>query len=243
LCLGTITMNDSITDISLEATAPSIPTGSPVPHFILPVVQIIALASPPFRGRSFLFVHLIAAAAYSAHTNQFSDDPGLRYGLACVWPYYMATIAKLLFTVPEQDFYRLDKGPIQAPGWSFAKFKWAAALFINHRGIGWNFQVKGVPEQAPTTRTWFVLQRICKLFVSYLILDALACYQRLHFDGNDQATLTYRDSNILTSFWNSAVAGMTPYFLMSVQYSLLSAVTVSIGICAPEVRSSLCNRE
>ena len=56
----------------------------------------------------------------------------------------------------------------------FNKLKWSAALYCNPRGIGWNYQVRGIPKQrAPNDKMGFILQQIKEIAIVFLAIDAL----------------------------------------------------------------------
>ena len=153
--------------------------GSIIPHLLLPLVQIFAFALPPFRYRSHIFVPLILALIYGTWSNLCSDAPDLRGFMIGQWPWYLNTLEKLLFhPVPEKEYWRMGRPAQEAMSMSFfSKLKWSAALYCNPRGIGWNYQVKGIPKQrAPNTKMGFFIQQIKEIAIVFLAIDALNMY-------------------------------------------------------------------
>ena len=92
------------------------------------------------------------------------------------WPWYLNTLEKLLFhPIPEKDSWRVGKPAQEAMSMSFFnKVKWSAALYCNPRGIGWNYQVRGIPKQrAPNDKMGFIIQQIKEIAIVFLAIDAL----------------------------------------------------------------------
>ena len=121
-------------------------TGSVLPHVLLPAVQIFALALPLFPHRATLFVPTIPALIFATWANLCSDAVDLRSLMIGQWPWYVGTLKKLAFGLPEQDYWRVDRPHAEAMsmrGLSTTNFKSAAALYCSPRLVGWNQQVKG----------------------------------------------------------------------------------------------------
>ena len=154
-------------------------TGNLLPHLLLPAVQILAFTLPPFHYRSHIFVPIILALIYATWSNLCSDAVDVRGFMIGQWPWYLNTLEKLLFhPVPEKEYWRMDKPAQEAMSMSLlSKLKWSAALYVNPRGIGWNYQVKGIPEQrASDTRRGFFIQQFKEIAIVYLALDVLNMY-------------------------------------------------------------------
>ena len=96
------------------------------------------------------------------------------------WPWYLGTLEKLAFGLPEQDYWRVDRPGAEAMsmrGLSPTKFKWAAALYCSPRLVGWNQQVKGVPEQkAPPSKAAFFLERLKSLAICFIFIGMCNMY-------------------------------------------------------------------
>src|SRR4051794_25467187 len=119
-----------ISPYSLTAIAPTV---------LLPLSLLLSLSLPPFRFRGILCSILIISLVYLTFTSPFppsSPNTQARYGLFAIWFYYLPVLHKLLFTIPEESFWRIhhdekgritsEKEGLQLKGW--AKIKWAAAL-------------------------------------------------------------------------------------------------------------------
>ncbi|CAF9922109.1 hypothetical protein IMSHALPRED_005340 [Imshaugia aleurites] len=110
-----------------------------------------------------------------------------------------------------------------------SKLKWSAALYVNPRGIGWNYQVKGIPEQrASDTRRGFFIQQFKEIAVVYLALDVLNIYTSRYYykPGVDPLTLTIRADTWPRGIWN-AYSGMANQVLTT-SYLHLQIATFSV---------------
>ncbi|MCJ1240129.1 hypothetical protein MMC14_008129 [Varicellaria rhodocarpa] len=128
------------------------PRSSIVPHALLFIIQILALALPSFRGRRSLISMLIIGLAIRALLGpHFTNNVGLAQLFTISWSYHMATLAKLAFSGEdgsEARFWRIDRPQKEAmrfAAFGWAKLKWALKMITNQRGIRWNFEVKNVP--------------------------------------------------------------------------------------------------
>ena len=89
-------------------------TGSVLPHLLLSAVQIFALALPPFPYRATLFVPIILVLILATWANLCSDAVDLRSLMIGQWPWYLGTLEKLSFGLPEQDYWRVDRPRAEA---------------------------------------------------------------------------------------------------------------------------------
>jgi len=214
--------------------------GNWLPHLLLPLSQLLALTLPPFRFREHIFVPIIASLAYATYTNQFSDTVSGRALAGIHWTVFLGTIEKLMFGVPEQDYWRLDRAYAEAKGmpFGFKKLHWATSLALNQRGVGWNYQVRGVPKRsAPQSKWSFIAYQFFKYVQYYVLSDLLHAYfVRYHYlEGVNIAFLDLRADTWTRSFCNAFCAGAKLYFPIQMNYTLVSIVSVLFGICQPKV--------
>ncbi|KAG9230929.1 toxin biosynthesis protein [Amylocarpus encephaloides] len=226
------------------------PQSSIIPHIILYVSQIIALALPPFRGRREVFSILILGLAVYVYANpHFTNNVSLAQPFTIAWSYYMATLAKLLCSKvpgPEGSYWRIDRKAKEAllyKSLGRKKILWAAVLIFNQRGIRWNFQVKNVPQSPPhETRRNFLLRQLFQFLKCLCIADLLfEVGTRLFFTSTD-GTVGNMDSKYLTlrhpdwrwDFGKCLVFGATPYFMLSMQYAQFAFVAVFLNLSKPE---------
>ncbi|KAI0401587.1 membrane bound O-acyl transferase family-domain-containing protein [Xylaria palmicola] len=225
------------------------PSASIAPHIALYFVQIIALACPPSRLRRSLFSILIFGLGLYAHLHpHFTNDVGLAQPFIISWSYYLATLAKLLFSGPEgpeAHFWRVDHPRQEAlsySAFSWKKIRWAFALVINQRGVRWNHQVKNVHPIRTQKKADFLVLQVWKFAKYLLVADLLFSLSRRLFFTNADGTIGPLDSHSLTlrhadwrwSFAKALVFGSTPYFMLSMQYAQLAFVSVALGISMPE---------
>ncbi|RWA09793.1 hypothetical protein EKO27_g5289 [Xylaria grammica] len=120
-----------------------IPDASIVPHLLLFLVQILALASPPYRGLriGFIFIITILAVYCNLHRH-FTNNFDLAQPASLAWSTYLPTIAKLCVSEgknTESRFWRIDRQPAEAVGYAAFGAKktwWALVLMFNQRGLG-----------------------------------------------------------------------------------------------------------
>jgi hypothetical protein len=226
------------------------PTGSIVPHILLWVVQIVALAAPRFPGRRALSTSLIVFLAFAALRNaHFTDDPQSAQPFALAWANWLGTLEKILFSGkagPEGSFWRVDHAVCEAEAFgafSFAKLKWALVIIFNLRGVRWNYQVKNVPAALQGQRRGPFLRTQLLKFGYYLLMADImnSLWIRLYYTGPD-GTVGNLDSKYLSMLdpdwrWRLAktlIFGPFPYYFMNVQYTVVSMPAVLLGFSRPE---------
>ncbi|KAI1863933.1 uncharacterized protein JN550_009212 [Neoarthrinium moseri] len=148
-------------------------------------------------------------------------------------------MAHLMFVRPEREYWRIDRPQHEAESMSFGwrKLKWAAALWVNPRGIKWSQQIRGVRRgDAPVTRWHFVVYQLRRYLTFYFIVDAMMVYTLRHFyyPGVDMATLTVRATSWSRSLYNSWHVLLSVIAQLQFQYLVCSGLTVAIGIYDPE---------
>ncbi|KAH6666346.1 toxin biosynthesis protein [Halenospora varia] len=237
-------MNNNLANKQLKG-----PDSSIIPHILLWFVQIIALASPPFLGRRAIFsVWIILLAIYCNLHPYFTNDFALAQPFSIAWSFYMATLAKLLFSGPqgpESQFWRIDKPAKEAhsyPGFSWRKIRWAAVLMFNQRGVRWSHQVKNVPELPKMSKSRFLAIQLSKFVGCACAADILfEIHRRVNFttpDGQvgeiNSKYLTLRHSDLTWSLVKTFSFGALPYFMLSMQYAQGAFLAVLLGISKPE---------
>ena len=215
--------------------------GNTLPHILLPLSQLLCLSLPPFRLRSAVFVPWILYLAYGTYTNHMGDTVASRALSGMHWTVFLGTLCKLVWARPEHDFWRLDR--IQGEGitmsaFSPRKLRWAASLVFNLRGIGWNWQVKGVPaHRAPQQKAQFLVYQFGDWVKYYIITDLLGLYFETyhHAEGPALASLNLWDQHSLArSAANALFAGAKLYYPIQMNYTLASMISVLLGVCEPK---------
>jgi hypothetical protein len=185
-------------------------TGSILPHVLLLVSLPVAFASPPFPGRTLLFLSIIVGLALATQFDpHFSNDPGAAQPFSQSWSVWFAALEKL-FTAsrsakhggkpvigPESLFWRNKRGVREAEdlaGFGPAKLIWALGLLFNLRGANWNYQVKNVPELSATerkSRKHFLASRAFKTTYYFIMADVVNnLWIQLYYVGKDGSSYT-----------------------------------------------------
>lgn len=226
------------------------PDSSITPHILLWGVQILGLASPPFKGRrTILSILIIGLGTYCSLHPHFTNNFDLAQPFSLGWSFYTAVLAKILFSGsegPENHYWRVDKPAREArayPGFSWQKMRWTASLMFNHRGIRWNHQVKNVPAVSATTRSRFILGQLSKAAVCVCVADLLyEIHQRTNFTPSngqvgmvDSKYLTTRHDDWRWQIPKTLSLAALPYFALSMQFALVGSLAVLVGISKPQV--------
>ena len=218
----------------LKSTISGPSLGSYLPHIFLPISMIFGLASQPFKGRGVFWSSLIAYLAYKTLIDDFPTDKQLRYALSTSWIWYVPTLQKLLCSEPEQTYWRLDKQPAEAARMRFGlqKIRWAASLWSNPRGIGWNYQTRRLrpPAYSNNQRFRFILGQILGLLQYYLVVEAALLYLSTFSSPDILDNVTW-DKYVLIG----VVSGILIYASWQVNWTTGSILSVAMRLSQPEV--------
>jgi hypothetical protein len=105
---------------------------------------------------------------------------------------------RFYLNTPEAAFYKKDASGKPEPSPEklsvVDRFFWGLELMLVTRGIGWNWQVSGIPKSRPQTRASFLLARVAILVAMYaaLHLTAVSCQSILEGFGGVQDDDTRR---------------------------------------------------
>lgn len=247
-------MNQSTHHIRANTTLGE-PVDSILPHILMYIIQVTALASPRFPGRRFIVSGILLGLLVQAqlHPN-FTKDVAKAQPFCIQWSFLIATLEKFIFSGeegPESHFWREDKGKKEAEAYapfSLRKFNWAVMLIINQRGVGWNHQVKNIPACPDMKKSVFLAKQLVQLVKYYILADL--CFQLgiwFFYTNPETGIVGDVDSKLITldylcpgwNFTTRFVFGATPYFALSMQYTLMSIICVSLGLGTPKVRANL----
>jgi len=220
------------------------PSGTITPHILLVILQLLALSSPKFPGRRMISTLSITGLAILSQLNSpFTQELSAAQPWSLMWPHYLSTLEKILFSGPkgpESTFWHINQPIGEAsdfPAFSFAKVKWAAAIIVNLRGIGWNYQVKNIPKQSRFSKRSFLMWQ-CVDFVRLLLITDVLLQLSTHMfltsaEGEIGAMntkyATVRHKDLHWGFIKALVFGAGPYFFISLQYVACSIIAVSLG--------------
>jgi hypothetical protein len=211
--------------------------------YILPLpVCILSLWSPQFTLRGPLFSTLILFPLFLAQLYPFTSDSGFRFGLMLPWYIYFGTVAKILFSVPERSFWRLGherEEAVKMKEWGWAKFRWSVALMCSMRGVGWNFQVKGLPalEKENETKGQFLTRQLASFVWLFLATDLSSLVlRRVHFQPG--VNMSARDLDWGTRFLVLLVMGVQSYCSTSMLYQWFAIFGVLLGVSEQKVSNN-----
>jgi xanthosine utilization system XapX-like protein len=225
-----------------------VPTGSRTLHILLSIAQVAFLAGPRFPGRRAIASLTILGLLVGSQINPyFTDDLATAQPFSIEWATTLSVVEKILFAGPdgpEGSFWHIDKPVGEAlafSAFSFDKLKWALVLMVNMRGIRWNFQVKNVPPMKKTTRWNFVVTQCLNLVYFAFMADLFTqlgirlFYTTPNGPPPDSKYLKLGHDDWRWSFLKAFVFGATPYYMLSMQYTMMSIPFVALHLSAPEV--------
>ena len=248
--MGGTTTYDSHELISAPNLDLHTPTGSIVPPLLLLASQLVALASPPFRGRRLLFSALIIGLIIISQLNpHFTNDIARAQPFTIGWSVYLSTLEKILFSAhpgPEASLWHVDKPPREAlfyAGFGPQKLLWASVLLFNLRGVRWNFEVKNVPKARKTDKWSFLMTQSLNLVYYVLMTDLVVqleirmCYTAAggQVGALNSKYVTLRHPEWHWSFFKALVFGTIPYYMCCMQYTMFSVPAVLLGLSQPLV--------
>jgi hypothetical protein len=175
-------------------------------------------------------------------------------GSSFVNTFLRSVVFFLLHRDPSTDFYRIkDRHDLVSGGW-ITRLKWAAALSVTARGIGWNFQVpKCPPLRGPRTRAAFVRKRIITITQKLLVFVSV-CYGIIipfHINVYHLATTPPSASNLGLHWGDTIILPLHPVLFLkralaswtyimatriglSAAYEIAALVGVALGLTDPE---------
>ena len=113
------------------------------------------------------------------------------------------------------------------------KLGWSASLYCSPRGIGWNYQVKGVPEYHIKTKKEFFVGNLLWLAVVFLLIDITNVYiiETVYDSKPDPATMAYIDfpgsffgRRFYNMFWGTLAMVYLPVQNLYTQIALVSVL-------------------
>ncbi|KAK0630918.1 membrane bound O-acyl transferase family-domain-containing protein [Bombardia bombarda] len=235
-----------------------------LPHILLHFGPLLFYYLPPFHYRALVLILVVTTLEWQCTTSPWPPNRGdtraFRYGLSMSWIFVLPVVERLLLHTPERDFWRVDdlrdkkdhdRQPPQKPldEFSWAKLRWAVALFSTPRAVGWNFGSRRINAQReqmklqfkpnpkvgddktrfsfPSPRTRFILASLMHAFIGYLAWDAVMLAETkitIPLEWNwDTGTL----GRIACM---EVLMGVTVYSSMTMQFEAGTAVSVGLGL-------------
>ncbi|KAF2471727.1 uncharacterized protein BDR25DRAFT_22498 [Lindgomyces ingoldianus] len=220
-----------------------------LPQALLPLSIILSLSLLPFKGRGILCTVVIASIVYLTFVSPWPSEAQMRYGIMNSWFYYLPVVQKLICGVPEEEVWRVgarshggridrkreadevtgtEKEALEM-GFGWKKIQWAAELYANPRGVGWNFIVKSIPPPKYTNsqRTRFLIHQVAGFCLSYLLVDAGIAFVN-----------AYGVENALNGSWRDRFVVGSAYALVirsnwKLMWYFWSLIGVGIGVSRP----------
>ncbi|KAF4633757.1 hypothetical protein G7Y89_g4360 [Cudoniella acicularis] len=134
------------------------------------------------------------------------------------------------------DFSRAKDGTSPPPPkTAWGKLKQAWDLNTTMRGIGWNWQVKNIPEAASegTTNWQFAGKEFMKAGIFYFMFDFCSSTMKNSAYGSTPAPDLFSDTLARRTIFDWLPA-ISSYYSMNMQYSLFAALTVICGLYTPQ---------
>ncbi|KAJ4473029.1 membrane bound O-acyl transferase family-domain-containing protein [Lentinula aciculospora] len=132
----------------------------------------------------------------------------------------MKTFYLLFLVKPALDWrHKLDgnKSIANRPWWQ--RIYWCLCAAYTMRGVGWNYQVRGVPLPSRISRPRFLGCTALRVVASYLLLDFAQCsMQAIPFFENPQPDATMRSQSYHHQVFYMAICFTVPYGALRYYY-------------------------
>jgi len=232
---------------------------------LLPIVSFTAPPFPG-RGIFFAAListtyYMKLASPWSA--NEGSACTQSRYGTASSWLLLLPVLERLLLHVPERDFWRVDNINYKSesngkhddgiklfpsssssptptpPPWTWRKVCWATALASSPRAVGWNIASRRVSTACEEIarqgigRWAFLCACLWRAVCAFLALDAVLVF------GHDLRVPTawvWEWETLRDILAAEGLMLVCTYASMTLQFEVLAAASVGLGLSKPEVR-------
>lgn len=211
--------------------------------FLVPAIFLVSLGGsllPPGRARS---LSITAALAYLLAQFRHPTGDEIQDGLLPIqglvifahWcDFYVLHDA-------EKEYYRIKKATIErAKENAGQKTKdvrrglgWHFDLAMTLRGVGWNWQVKNIPQTTPKTKWQFIQTQISKAMLFYFLFDFIW----YNIQGSRYASPSpppLASETIPRQILWTWIPGLESYYSLNMQFPLFAALTVGVGLCSQE---------
>ncbi|KAJ3715558.1 membrane bound O-acyl transferase family-domain-containing protein [Lentinula guzmanii] len=191
--------------------------------------------------KSSSWIRLLFLAWYTAHLLQ-----GMSMRTGNSWSDYsngstlggelMKTLSLLFLVNPAQDWCHRSDGNrkiANRPWWQ--RIYWCFCAAYTMRGVGWNFQVPGVPSPSRMNRYMFLACAVLRVVVSYLLLDAAQCLmQVIPFFNDPEPDASMRSYSYRVQVFYTVVCFSVPYGSIRFYYYLGAFFAVLTGYSSQE---------
>ncbi|KAL2066309.1 hypothetical protein VTL71DRAFT_2380 [Oculimacula yallundae] len=134
----------------------------------------------------------------------------------------------------QDDWSRSEDAGTPRKGWK-QSFGWSVDLNTAMRGIGWNWKVNNVPDSVPlgTSKWKFVRNELLQAMLSYLMFDISESILSIsaYTTRNPPDLFAETWPRLFLFTWLPAIGSC---YAFKLQYSVVSALTVSVGLSKPQ---------
>ncbi|TFK48302.1 hypothetical protein OE88DRAFT_1737984 [Heliocybe sulcata] len=212
------------------------PPFSPLRNLVLPKAVLILILG--LRPRpSVKFACLTVYCLYTVYgLSMTTGDMRRDYSMGSAIMIHVAQALHFVYLTDALVEYRHERDrsdPASLP--ILKRWWWMLCSVYSFRGVGWNYQVANVPPHPQTPRWAFVFHRLVRAARDYLLVDLAYTYVQSnpYFMSPRPDTSPFTSQGYLFRCINILAWMTIPYCGLKMNYSLLSAACVALGIHEP----------
>ncbi|KAG6908488.1 hypothetical protein DXG01_004422 [Tephrocybe rancida] len=142
---------------------------------------------------------------------------------------FFTALHLLLFVRPLREYRHLEDKDDPRKKSLIRRVYWSGCVIHSPRGVGWNYQIPNISPTPSTPNTRFILSRLLHALLCLFLLDAAQSFIHIY-----PLLLPSRDQGLAHRVLYSAAWMLMPYAGLRMQYYLLSAVSVALGLSSPK---------
>ncbi|KAH7048229.1 membrane bound O-acyl transferase family-domain-containing protein [Macrophomina phaseolina] len=199
-------------------------------------VGIVSIVPPPGPMRVMLGLAAFTTLWWYSVTHWFADQTFLVGPIVAV-PITLRWAFMVMWGTPEEDYFHLDNrttsphhlGPLR-------KLKWSADLWVQWRGVGWNWKVDNVPESSPSSgcSPRFVLTQIFWVVVKIGAFQVLTRYAFCPLYPAENTVQAFLSLPLWQQNYISAMQLFLGTLSLDSTYRIFTIFAVGLGISKPE---------
>ncbi|KAF9067471.1 membrane bound O-acyl transferase family-domain-containing protein [Rhodocollybia butyracea] len=146
------------------------------------------------------------------------------------------TLYMLFLVDPIKDWRHKSDGekPISERPW-WQRIYWCVCAAMTARGVGWNYQVSGVPSPSKLNRSMFLCCTAVRVLASYVLLDVLQfLIQNEPFFNDPQPNSSMRSHNFPTQIFYMILCFGLPYGALRFYYYIGAFIAIASGYSSQE---------
>ncbi|KZT01306.1 uncharacterized protein LAESUDRAFT_731292 [Laetiporus sulphureus 93-53] len=207
-----------------------------VPYVLLQNGLLGCLVATRIQWRARVVAFLAYASILTSVFLYTTGDAQKNYSIGCTVMGHTLTAFHLLCLSDPLNDFRHERDKIPPSEMSYARrVHWAFCIIFNFRGVGWTYQVANVPPRSSEGKWTFVRQKLLTAFRWFLLVDFTQAYQRAHplFSRQAADIFSLATQGYVQRCINIFVRLSSPVALIGLQYALLAAIVVALGISEP----------